>query len=140
MTKLLTLLTALVMLSALAVTPTVAAEPAKDDKEKLKALLTSLKVKATTVKEKKSGDEIQVASAGARGSQSKSGSRLSPSWPETGVSPLSALTRNIEASLAKGESWSVPHKQVVEFVDGYPEYKDEPKLRELLELLVKHSK
>ena len=112
----------------------------KDDakaaqKAELLKLLTSLKVKAAEAKEKKDDVAIPVATAGARGSQVAKGSRFAPKWPDSQVSPLHALSQNIQKSLEKGDAWTAMKLQMLDFVDSYPEYKDEPLLKELEKLL-----
>ena len=118
----------------------VAADDAKEEtdkqrKEKLERILSQLKTKATKVKAKAHDVSVPVASAGARGEQQQEGSHFAVAWPKSNVSPLTALSKNIRNAASQGRSWSVMKLQLLEFVDNYPEFKDEPLLKELEGLL-----
>ena len=117
--------------------PAVSAE----HKEKLKSLLGDLKTKAAAARPAEREVTLPVASAGARGAEFRSASPFAPLWPEGAyISPLTALSLNLEASAAKHSESSAMERQLAEFMDAFHEFKDEQLLRDLRVLLTPGGK
>ena len=105
----------------------------QDDKAKLSGILAKLKTQSAEVKKTDYSVTLPVATAGSRGSDVP-GSRLTVLWPEVGISPLTALVRNLGVDAAS-MTISQLSPQFEDFLSSYPEYGGEPLLHELGSLL-----
>ena len=101
-------------------------------KDKLKALLGNLKTKGTATRKTRHEVSLPVASAGARGAEVRGAARFSVLWPEgANISPLTALSVNLESTAAAdGELTDMQH-QLTDFMEVFPEFKEEPLLKDL---------
>ena len=106
--------------------------PARD--AKLHELLTELKVKSADAKPQKHEVALPVASAGARAAQTRSVNRFAVLWPVESISPLHALAHNMNATYARSRDFKEIKRQLIRFVEGFPEFQDERLLKALREL------
>jgi len=110
------------------------AAPEPTRKDKLYALLTELKVKSANAQPEKHEVSLPVASAGARGSQTRSVNRFAVLWPVGSISPMTALANNIDAAYGKDKSFPELKRQLITFVESFPEFQDERLLKALHKL------
>jgi hypothetical protein len=103
----------------------------RSQKNKLSSILIGLKVKASKAKPTRHEVSVPVASAGARGARLRQGNRFAVLWPVDHISPLTALSENLQDDLKKGKSAEEMEKQVAAFQDTYPEFSDEQLMRDL---------
>lgn len=109
-------------------------EPKVDvtQKEKLAAILTGLKVKAAKAKPRGHTVSVPVASAGARGTEIRTSNRFAVLWPrDSHICPLLAISENVSAAAKKTDDLSSLRGQLRQFIEIYPEYKDEQLLADL---------
>lgn len=124
------------------------ADDAKDDKtektqtgkagtQSLQDLLKSLKMKGDKAKTVKHEVAVPVASAGVRASGAKTAQPFAVVWPGKKISPLTALAMNLSNAAAQGREKADMKKQIAEFLENFPEHKDDPLLKDLTALLAK---
>jgi len=119
----------------------VAAEPQvkktqSKQKVALKSLLNSLKTKGKKTRKTRHILSLPVASAGARGAEIRTANRFALLWPDGAhISPLTALSVNLEATAIDKQSAPGMRKQLSDFVEVFPEFKQEPLLEDLTVLL-----
>ncbi|MDA0991604.1 MAG: hypothetical protein O3A51_12735 [Verrucomicrobia bacterium] len=126
-TSVVVIVTSLLMLSA-------AHAGEGDRQQKLANLLDQLKAKSTEAKQPTYAIELPVATAGSRGSEIRTGNRFAVLWPDVGISPITALVRNLDAQ-SKHKNWTAMSGQYDDFLTTFPEYRGEPLLRDLGMLL-----
>jgi len=108
----------------------------KEQKEKIKSLLGDLKTKAAETRKHDHEVSLPVASAGARGVEFRSASPFAPLWPEGAyISPLTALSVNLEAAAAGHTALNAMQRELAEFFDAFNEFRNEQLLRDLKTLL-----
>ena len=101
-------------------------------KEKLGKILAALKVKASESRPAKHTVSLPVASAGARGADMRVASPFSVVWPAGAhISPLTALSENLDSGAAQGEAVTGLREQVQHFREAFPEFSAEPLLKDL---------
>ncbi|MDP6525210.1 MAG: hypothetical protein QGI24_08085 [Kiritimatiellia bacterium] len=104
----------------------------KAQKEKLAAILTGLKVKAAKARPQGHTVSLPVASAGARGAEIRTSNRFAVLWPrDSHICPLLAISENVSAAAKKTDDLSSLRGQLRNFIEVYPEYKDEQLLADL---------
>lgn len=114
-----------------------AGDMSDDQKNKLNDILRDLKDKAKSSKPAKYEVALPVASAGVRGAEMKQADRFAVVWPDTGISPLTALAANIQHDAEQGEKSEKLLSEVDEFVKTFPEFSGEKLIKELKNLLEK---
>jgi len=108
----------------------------REQKEKLRSLLGDLKTKAAEARKVGLEVSLPVASAGARGVEFRSASPFAPLWPQGAyISPLTALSVNLEAAAAGHANLAAMQRQLAEFLDAFNEFRNEQLLRDLKSLL-----
>jgi len=101
-------------------------------KKKLAAILTGLNMKAAKSKPARQEVSLPVASAGARGAQVRVANRFAVLWPSgSHISPLLAISKNVAAQAEQTDDLSVLREHLHNFIEVYPEYKDEQLLKDL---------
>lgn len=108
------------------------AAPAQDEqKNRLHNLFKAVKEKSRAIKPAKYEVTLPVSTAGARGAETRQADRFAVIWPDTEISPLTALVENIENAVAAGQEKSAIAAQLDEFKKVFPEYNDHELLTEL---------
>jgi hypothetical protein len=123
--------------SAKSAQPAESAKPSQNkEKMALRSLLDSLKTKGETTRKTRHILSLPVASAGARGAEIRTASRFALLWPDGAhISPLTALSVNLEATAAGGKAGPGMREQLSDFVEVFPEFRKEPLLEDLSILL-----
>ncbi|MBL7077181.1 MAG: hypothetical protein ISS31_06905 [Kiritimatiellae bacterium] len=113
-----------------------AIRPKSKQKAALKTLLDSLKTKGKQTRKTRHILSLPVASAGARGGEVRTANRFALLWPEgSHISPLTALSVNLEAAGGGSTAGADMRTQLTDFVEVFPEFRKEPLLEDLNVLL-----
>ena len=104
-------------------------------KKKLSSLLHSIETRAKQKKPRKHEIAVPVATAGVRGAAAEQSNQFAVVWPGLDISPLSALAENLKHDSSDEASAKDLKAQVEDFLTTFPEFKDEPLLKEVLQAL-----
>ncbi len=107
-------------------------------KNRLNSLFKALKEKSKDIKPTKYEITLPVSTAGARGAETRQADRFSVIWPDTGISPITALTENIKNGVEQGEKKASLQAQLENFKKVFPEFRDHPFLHELADIIEKN--
>jgi hypothetical protein len=104
-------------------------------KKKLTSLLKSIEKKGKETKPRKHEIAVPVATAGVRGAQAKKDSQFAVVWPGLEISPLFALAKNLKYDAENAATAKALKEQVDEFLRTFPEFANDPLLKDTLKIL-----
>ena len=108
-----------------------------DQKTRINSILKDIKERSKNTKPEKYEVTLPVATAGARGTETRQADRFAVIWPDTGISPLTALAENLRSASEKGEKAESLRAQMEDFKKTFPEFINEKLLKELDDVIQK---
>lgn len=106
-------------------------------KDRLDSLFKAVKEKSKAIKPDKYEVTTPVSTAGARGAESRQADRFAVLWPDSDISPITALVENVQKAIELGEKKASIEAQLEEFKKVFPEYSDHELLKELADIIKK---
>ena len=106
-------------------------------KTKINSMLKNIMEKSKNIKPAKYEVTLPVATAGARGAETRQADKFAVIWPDPGISPLTALAENMRHAAEHGEKTESLHSQLDNFKKVFPEFVNEQLLKELDDVVQK---
>ena len=106
-------------------------------KIKLNSMLKDIMEKSKSLKPAKYEVTLPVATAGARGAETRQADKFSVIWPDPGISTLTALAENMRCAAERGEKTEALRAQLEEFKKVFPDYNNEKLLKDLDDIIQK---
>ena len=100
----------------------------------LNSLFKAVKEKSKDIKPAKYEVTLPVAAAGARGAETRHQDRFAVIWPDSEISPITALVENMLSTAEQGGNQDDLKKQLKNFIKVFPEFKDHELLNDLNDL------
>ncbi|MDD4869250.1 MAG: hypothetical protein PHR77_01725 [Kiritimatiellae bacterium] len=106
-------------------------------KTKLNTMLKDIMEKSKSIKPAKYEVTLPVATAGARGAETRQADKFAVIWPDPGISPLTALAENMRCAAERGVKTESLRSQLEDFKKTFPEYINEKLLKDLADIIQK---
>lgn len=106
-------------------------------KDRLNSLFKAVKEKSKAIKPDKYEVTMPVSTAGARGAENRQADRFAVIWPDSEISPITALAENIQNAIERGETRAQLETQLEDFKKVFPEYSNHELLPELADIIKK---